>query len=154
MFPQEISATRQHSSIMPTVRRGGCAWMEGTCMAEGGIRGWGHAWLSHTHPHLCGQTDTCKNITFPQLRLRTVIKYEVNNEQDATKVSFSQWPITYLRSQWYPYFDSGGHLPWILTRLHPGGSALFTLTQQSADLTQAVEWTHNWPFRTCFMCSF
>ena len=31
--------------------------------------------IRDTHPILCEQTDTCENITFPQLRLRAVIAY-------------------------------------------------------------------------------
>ena len=46
-----------------------CAW-QGACMAEG-VCGRGHPW--HTHPPLNRITDMCKNITFPQLRLRAVI---------------------------------------------------------------------------------
>ena len=58
-----------HSSRMRTVRcssrllGGGCLPGEGVCLPN---RGWG--WESAPR----GQTDTCENITFPQLLLRTV----------------------------------------------------------------------------------
>ena len=43
----------------------------GNCMAQGGVRGSSHAQTP------CEQTDTCKNVTFPQLRLQAV---KIRNE--------------------------------------------------------------------------
>ena len=61
--------TRMHSSRMRTV---GCS---GHLLGGGGMSAWGclpgglpRGWT----PPPCGQTDTCENITFPQLLLRMV----------------------------------------------------------------------------------
>ena len=58
-------------------------WVGGGGVCRGsvclGVSAWGgsaqgvSAWWGCTHPPR-GQTDTCENITFPQLLLRTVIK--------------------------------------------------------------------------------
>ena len=75
-----VPKTRMHSSRMGGcvcfggVYLGGCLWLgcvcrgclPGVCVCPGGCLARGFT------PPSCGQTDTSKNITFPQLLLRTV----------------------------------------------------------------------------------
>ena len=51
---------------------GGCLSRQGVCLPGGSVYP-SMQWGRHSH---CGQTDTCKNITFPQLLLPTVINVD------------------------------------------------------------------------------
>ena len=96
-----ISPTRIHSSRMRTVRCSSHPGRGGRVSAQGGVYPGGvspvgrclprgvSAWQGVYTSSPCGQTDTCENITFPQLLLRTVIttKYKHVSSVGNTKLT-------------------------------------------------------------------
>ena len=67
--------TRMHSSRLRTVRCSGRLW-GGVSAREGCLGGClPRGVVLYTYPPVDRMTDACENITFPQLLLRTVIKY-------------------------------------------------------------------------------
>ena len=58
-----------------------------------GVSAWGGVHLPH-----CGQTDTCENITFPQLLLRTVMKEKPGQGWLFAKANLKLSDITQLLS--------------------------------------------------------
>ena len=79
-FQQTLVKTRKHFSGMCTVRFCGSRWGRGVLRSRGyGPGGYGHSriWSQGYGGKAIPppeQTDTCRNITFPQLRLWVVIR--------------------------------------------------------------------------------
>ena len=77
----------------------------------------------HAHPQR-GQTDTCKNITFPQLLLRTVKRQFYTNQVNSWFFSFHFCileRVTYVKSPILSLFSTSGigqNKDWTLTSLH------------------------------------
>ena len=85
-----------HSNRMRSVHRltvysvgGGTAW-RGICLERVWLEGEGSAWRGRdqTPP---GQTNTGKNITFPQLRLRAAITIVTLKQHDSSLVESKNW---------------------------------------------------------------